>query len=146
MISVRNTSSSRTILHQDGTVVHRIEPTMVKDFEEDIANAILSGWNIAAVNGEQASPVPATPWEHSAGPTWEKAKQEFRLMEHSISPAMTVGPDRPAVVEPPIPKDAIDEHGNVIESKLNTHVCNICERPYKLLGHLRNHQRKEHKA
>lgn len=144
MISITNVSSSRTISHEDGGVVFTLGPNMTMDFENQVGEAILSGWPIAKANGEEKPNLARTPWEYSAGPTWEKAKLENKLMEHAVQKA-TVGADRPAVVEPPVPQDAIDvDSGKVIEAKLNTHVCNMCEKPYKQLGALRTHQRKEH--
>lgn len=148
MISIQNVSSSRTIAHQDGDEVYRLEPNEVGQFETQVGEAILAGWPIAKAIGEEKPNISAKPWEWSAGPTWERAKLENRLRDDKDAPqVVTSGPDRPEVVESAIPSDAINpDTGRIVEAKLNTHVCNICEKQYKMLGALRTHQRKEHNS
>ncbi len=151
MITVHNTSPTRTILHAAGNDTIRIDPLALKELPESVANEILSGWECAKADMTEDIPnMPKTPWEFSAGPAWEETQKLHKIGKYAAvnqpQPA-TVGADRPPLQEPAVPADAYDKDtGKVIESKLNTHVCNMCEKPYKQLGALRNHQAKEHNA
>jgi len=141
MVSVKNTSQFRTIVHDDAGDIYRIEPNSLINVKDEIAEAIMLGWPEAKAiteNGEENKS--SAPWEHACGAAWEEVKKALAGKEV----IKTVGADRPPIVEPSLPSDAVGEDGRVIESKTNVHACPTCEAAFNTLKGCRLHQRKVH--
>ena len=133
MVVIRNASSNRTIVHQDGDRYYRIEPLSTLEVDEDIAKAIFGSWPDAMPISPSADVGGRTEcWEEKCGPIFEKAKIEFNIKPIK----QTVGPDRLEVVEPPQP----------IDGEKNFHACPQCGQEFETLQGCRLHQKKIHKS
>lgn len=142
-MQIFNESVSKTIVHSEGGEYYRIDPLQTAEIPDEIAESILSGWPTAKVPGKTKDNLPAVPWEHRCGDVWEKAKKEFGIKEKAMKE--TRGPERPEVVEPEIPADAVDpDSGRIQKDKLNKNVCPTCAAEFPTLKGCRLHQRKKH--
>ena len=145
-MQIRNTSHSRTIVHNENNQTYRVDPGMVAELPDDVAASVLQGWQIASMNvGGTVETLPSKPWEQNTGALWERLKVEFPHIGRQQKE--TVGPDRPEVIEPAQPVDAYDGSGKLIESKANVHACpeDGCGKKFTLLRACRSHQTKMHK-
>lgn len=132
---IQNNSVSRTIVHNDGDQIYRIDPLGTLNVPEEVAESILTGWAVAAPVTEEKPNLPKVPWEHKCGEVWKKAKMEFGLTEEVKE---TVGAARPEVEEPVNVAD--------ITGDKNKNICPSCAQEFPTLKGVRLHQRRLHKS
>jgi hypothetical protein len=138
IVAIHNISSNRAINQTIGGKVYSIGAGRVGEFPRSIADRILAEWPNAKIAVDERVQAPAEPWEAKMGDAFERAK-----VAHNIDlskPKDTVGPKRPEVKEPPIPKD---ENGQP-DPSANKFVCPTCVAEFPSVKMCREHQRVEH--
>jgi hypothetical protein len=138
IVPVHNTNSKRTITQVLDGKTYQIAPGRVAELPKSVAERIMSEWPGAVVAREPETEVQRKPWEEKMGDVFVRAKAEHAAKGFQVKD--TVGPDRPAVVEPEIPSDANGKQ----DEKANVFPCPTCLVEYNSVVACRKHQRDEH--
>jgi len=138
MLAIHNVSTNRSITQVISGKTYTIGAGRVAELPKSIADKILLEWPNAKIAVSEEAIAAAEPWENGYPDVLARARAEHSAKGFQVKD--TVGPRRPKVKEPPIPKDMQGKP----DEKANVFVCPNCVAQFTTLLVCREHQKSEH--